>query len=258
MSMGLHSGLLAREGFAHAFFTRAGGVSGPPYDTLNFSTGTGDDPEAVRTNWQRAAEHLGVDASHIYVLKQVHGRSHRVVRARDAQADLMSIPGDITVSRSATVACGVRTADCPAVLLADRRSGAVAAVHSGWRGTVRNAARAGVEALREIAGGSADIIAAIGPHIESCCFEVGDDVAAELAAASALGDAAVDDSRSKPHVTLRGILEEQLHAAGLDRSAIDHVRGCTYCRPELFHSYRRNGTLGGRLLAAIVVGVPKH
>ena len=258
MSMSLHSVLLEREGFAHAFFTRAGGVSQPPYDTLNFSTATGDDPEAVRTNWRRAAEHLGVDPSRIYVLKQVHGRSHRVVRAQDAQPDLVNTPGDITVSRSAGVACGVRTADCPAILLADRKSGAVAAIHSGWRGTVRNAARAGVEALRGIAGGAADIIAAVGPHIESCCFEVGDDVAAELAAASALGDAAIDDSRSKPHVKLRAILAEQLHAAGLDPDAIDHVRGCTYCRPDLFHSYRRNGALGGRLLAAIVVGSPEH
>ncbi|MBW2526762.1 MAG: peptidoglycan editing factor PgeF [Deltaproteobacteria bacterium] len=258
MSLGLRSDLLRREGFAHAFFTRRGGVSRPPYDQLNFSTGTGDDPAAVRANWELAADHLGVSAARIYVLKQVHGRSHRTLRGDEAQEELMRTPGDITVSRAADVACAVRTADCPAILLADRRSGAVAACHSGWRGTVRNVAQAGLDALREVAGGSADVIAAIGPHIEDCCFEVGDDVAAELAAASPIGEAVVDRSRPRAHVDLRRIIEAQLRQAGLAPDAIDHVRGCTHCDPARFHSYRRNGKLGGRLMAAIVVRGRSH
>lgn len=256
MSLGLQSDLLRREGFAHAFFTRRGGVSRPPYDTLNFSTTTGDDPAAVRDNWRRAAGDLAVAMDRIFVLQQVHGRDHRVVAEHDRPADLSQTVGDITVSRTVGVACAVRTADCPAILLGDRRSGAVAAVHSGWRGTVRNAAGAGVDALRGVAATPPDIVAAIGPHIERCCFEVGEDVAAELAEATSLGQAVVDRTGSKPHVALRRILHQQLLEAGVPPSAIDHVPGCTCCQPDLFHSYRRNGKQGGRMLAAIVVRSP--
>ena len=252
MSLALHSRLLDAAGFQHGFFTRQGGVSKPPWDTLNFSFTTGDDPAAVRSNWERAARHLGVDADRIYVLRQVHGIAHCVVTGDEAPHTVMGQAGDIAMSQVGGVACGVRTADCPAVLLADRRSGAVAAIHSGWRGTVAGAAAAGMAALRQLVGDAGDIVAAIGPHIEQCCFEVGDDVAQQLAEASQLGERAIDRSHPKPHVDLRGIIAAQLAATGLSPAAIEHVRGCTLCEPQRFHSYRRNGKRGGRLLAAIV------
>jgi copper oxidase (laccase) domain-containing protein len=95
-------------------------------------------------------------------------------------------------------------------------------------------------------------VAAVGPHIERCCFEVGEEVAAELAAASTLGRAALDELRPKPHVDLRRIIEAQLRATAPARLRVDHVPGCTACDAERFHSYRRNGPRGGRMLAAIV------
>jgi YfiH family protein len=170
----------------------------------------------------------------------------------DPEEVILSV-GDVTLSRSPGVACGVRSADCVPVLLADRRTGAVAAVHSGWRGTVAGAAPAGVAALRELVGGEEDLVAAVGPHIEACCFEVGDDVAAQLAGCSSAGESAVIRAPGrKTHVDLRRIVHAQLEAAGIAEGRIDDVRGCTVCDKERFHSYRRDGKVSGRLLSAIV------
>ena len=248
----LASAALTQAGFSHAFFTRAGGVSRPPWDTLNFAAGTGDDPAAVRKNFALAAQILGVTASRLYVVSQVHGVAARVIEEGEDREDVLRAIADITLSRAPGVACGVRTADCVPILIADRTSGAVAAIHSGWKGTVANVAAAGVRALRDLIGARGDFLAAIGPHIETCCFEVGADVAAELAACSSLGGAAVIPG-DKPHVNLRAIVRAQLEAEGLAATAIDDVRGCTVGDRDRFHSFRRDGKVGGRLLSAIVV-----
>jgi len=249
----LTSRLLARGGFRHAFFTRLGGVSQPPWDSLNFASSTGDDAEAVRENIARAAHILGVSPARLYFLSQVHGTASRELQGDEERDEVVRSVGDITLSRVAGVACGVRSADCVPILIGDRKSGAVVAIHSGWRGTVANATRAGVLALRRLIGGAGDLVAAIGPHIERCCFEVGPDVAAELAAASSLGREVVIEG-DRPHVDLRRVVRAQLEAEGLDAAVIDDVAGCTVCDAVRFHSYRRDGQQSGRLLSAIVAG----
>lgn len=245
----LTSPRLAAAGFRHAFFTRGGGVSAAPFATLNFFSGSGDDPAAVAENLARAAAALAVSPERVYFLSQVHGVDVRVIAGDEAREEVLHEQGDITLSRAAGVACGVRIADCAPVLLADRESGAVAAVHSGWRGTVEGAAVAGVTALRALVGQEGDVVAAIGPHIGACCFEVGDDVAQIIAERSGLGETVVDRSRPRPHVDLRRVIAHQLEAAGVE---VDHVAGCTVCDADRFHSYRRDGKVSGRMLAAIV------
>jgi len=252
MAQALYSEKLHDAGFAHGFFTRQGGVSVPPWDSLNFSFTTGDSQARVRENLRRAAEVLGVGPERIYFLTQVHGTTSRVIGPEDDGSAVRAEQGDITLSSSPAVACAVRMADCAPVLLADRRSGAAAAVHAGWRGVAAGVVTAALAALRALAADELDLIAAVGPHIERCCFEVGEDVAAELARASGLGEQAVDRSRPKPHVDLRQIIAAQLRAAAGAHAVVDHVRGCTVCESARFHSYRRNGKRGGRMLAAIV------
>jgi hypothetical protein len=259
----LTSSLLLAAGFCHAFFTRLGGVSQPPWDSLNFAASVGDDPLAVAENLRRAASALGLTPERLYFLSQVHGSAYRVLEGTEDWEEVVRSVGDITLSRTAGVGCGIRTADCVPVLLADRRSGAVAAVHSGWRGTAARIAGTGVRALRDLIGGNegSELIAAIGPHIEPCCFEVGEDVARELAGASSAGESAVlwgEHSSSegaqaaKPRVDLRRIVRAQLEEAGLDPASIDDVRGCTVCDRDRFHSFRRDRDRSGRLLSAIV------
>jgi hypothetical protein len=250
----LHAPGLLASGFTHAFFTRRGGVSLPPWDTLDFAVSTGDAPEHVRENRARAAAALGVEAEALHYLSQVHGIAHRVLTAADRCEDVVREVGDITLSAVSRLACGVRTADCAPVLVADRRSGAVCAIHSGWRGTVQDVVGAGVAALRALVGGPLDACAAIGPHIERCCFEVGGDVAAQLAAASTAGEAVVLRGADgvRPRVDMRPILRAQLEAAGVSPDAIEDVAGCTVCDRPRFFSFRRDGARSGRLLSAIV------
>ncbi len=246
------SELLSRAGFAHAFFARRGGVSPAPWSSLNFAASSGDDLERVAENLRRAAALLGIASDRLYFLSQVHGVDHVLLDGSEAQGEVLRREGDVTLAVVPGVGCGVRSADCAPVLVGDRASGAVVAIHSGWRGTTLNVAGAGIAALRDRVGGSGDLVAAIGPHIEACCFEVGDDVASELASCSTAGARAVERRDGKAHVNLRAIIHAQLEAAGLASDDIDDVRGCTVCEPERFHSYRRDGKVSGRLLSAIV------
>jgi len=156
-------------------------------------------------------------------------------------------------SLAAQVACGVKVADCVPILVADRRSGAVLAIHSGWQGTAVNVAAASVTALRGVLGASGDLLAAIGPHIEVCCFEVGDDVAERLRSSAPAADAVDRRQGARPHVNLRRIVRAQLSALGLHEEAIEDVGGCTKCDKARFFSYRRDGENSGRMLAAIAV-----
>lgn len=252
----LTSGLLTEAGFRHAFFSRVGGVSLPPFDTLNFLAAVGDDALAVAENRRRAALWLGIDSSRLYFLSQVHGTEARELLGNEDWDSVVRSVGDITLSKAAGVGCAVRSADCVPVLIADRKSYAVCAVHSGWKGTVGRAAAAGLMALRRLIGGEGDWVAAIGPHIERCCFEVGQDVAEALCKASKLGEQALIAGRdnANPKIDLRAIVRSQLMEAGVSEVSIDDVRGCTMCNPHQFFSYRRDREKSGRLLSAIVAG----
>jgi polyphenol oxidase len=247
----LTSPLLSRAGFRHAFFTRRGGVSEGAFRSLNFSVSAGDDPARVAENLFRAGHALGVDAERIYFLSQVHGRAVECADGSEPRDAFVLRQGDIVVGARSNLACAVRSADCVPVLLADRVSGAVAAVHAGWRGVAGRAVEAGVVSLKQLVGGPTQLIAAIGPHISLDSFEVSEEVASELLAASP--DAAVvDRSKRRPHVDLRRIVRAQLASLGLEPSAIDDVWGCTVRDEAQFFSFRRDGQASGRLLSAIV------
>ena len=242
--------MLREAGFRHAFFTRNGGVSEGAYHSLNFSIAAGDSPPHVSQNLQRAASALGVTAARLHFLSQVHGDVTHTLNGSEVQSELIQVEGDALVSRAAGLACGVRSADCVPVLLADRNSGAVAAAHAGWRGAACGIVSSAVEALRAISP-HPDLLAAIGPHISLAAFEVSEDVATTLLKAS--HDAhIVERSRAKPHVDLRRMLHAELHALGLPDAAIDDVWGCTMLEPARFFSFRRDGRASGRHLSAIV------
>jgi polyphenol oxidase len=251
----LTSPLLARAGFRHAFFTRQGGASQGPFESLSFSTAVGDDPQHVEENLRRAGVLLGVDPEHILYLSQVHGRVARFYTTPQLRSATITLEGDAIGGSEPHSAYGVRSADCVPVLLADELSGAVMAIHAGWRGVAGGAVQAGVERLRQNLPLTGRLLAAVGPHISSAAFEVSDEVAAELLAAcpgnspSALLRPA---GREKPHVDLRFIVTQQLLSLGLEASAIDHVGGCTLLEPELYFSFRRDGKRSGRHLSAIV------
>jgi YfiH family protein len=247
----LQSPVLLGAGFRHGFFTRRGGASTGPYATLNFSAAVGDSPASVETNLTRAAAALGVARERLYYLTQVHGAAVIEVTGDEVASTVAVREGDALVARGADVACGVRVADCVPVLLGDAATGAVAAVHAGWRGVVADVVGAAVAALRRETEGAAGLVAAIGPHISEAAFEVGEEVAQQLDAVAPEAAAVQRVAGQKPRVALRALVRAQLLRAGLRASDIDDVAGCTFTEPERFFSFRRDGPRSGRHLAAI-------
>jgi polyphenol oxidase len=232
--------MLSAAGFGHAFFTR----------TMSFGAAL-PDAETIAANFRVAAGALGVEPAQLYVVTQVHGRSVVSVRGDEDRHHVLVQRADAIVTRAAGVACGVRTADCVPVLVADRTSGAVAAIHSGWQGTEKDVVGAAVAALTTEAGGEPDLVAAIGPHIRTCCFEVGEDVAGRLAACSTARDVVDKTLGARPHVDLAKVVQAQLIRAGVPENAIDDVPGCTMHDADRFFSFRRKRDKSGRMLAAI-------
>lgn len=247
----LKSALLSDAGFVHGFFTREGGVSEEPYASLNTTTVTGDDPAHVDENLRRIARALDVTPSRLYFLTQVHGIDCVEVDGSQPHDAVLALHGDTVVARasSAPLACAVRTADCVPVLLGCLDTGAVAACHAGWKGCARGALLEAVLALR--ARGATRLVAAIGPHISLTSFEVSEDVAAELLAASP-DKTVVDRSHERPHVDLRKMARAQLESLDIALDAIDDVPGCTVLDVARFFSFRRDRERSGRLLSAIV------
>lgn len=261
----LRSTLLERAGVVHGFNLRTGGVSQGPYASLNLGRSVGDDPEHVAENLRRFARAAGYDPLALFTTSQVHGADVRVVAGSDDRSATRNIEADVLVAPAGGIAIAVRTADCIPLLVHSPDSGAVAAIHAGWRGVVRGAVEAGVQALIQIgdeaprrsAGAIAlkdvpqRLQAAIFPHIGACCFEVGDDVAQQLASLHPVPWSVVDRSREKPHVDLAEIVRAKLVALGLRADHVERVAGCTRCQPERFFSFRRDGQRSGRHAAVI-------
>lgn len=210
------------------FFTRLGGVSEPPFDSLNVSVKVGDDREAVSENLARIRGVL--DESPTAWVRQVAGDG--VVRVEEAgfvgEADALLTDRD-------DLALVVAVADCvPVALVGDQE---VAMVHSGWRGTISGIAG---KAAGEMAG---DVRAYIGPCIRRCCYEVSEELAEDFA--RRFGPEVVSGRNLSLPAAITAALEEQ----GVEE--VYDLGLCTGCRPDLFYSHRKQGPLTGRSLAAV-------
>lgn len=252
----LRAPTFAKLGITHGFSLRTGGHSAPPFDSLNVARAVGDEPSAVRRNLQSLAQGIGYVPEALFELSQVHGNVARTVVHRDDPIAVRQEEGDVLVAIEPGLPIGIRIADCIAALIWDPRSGAVAGVHAGWRGVVARAADAAIERLvREAKADPGALRVATFPHIRACCFEVGDDVAATIAAASNATDV-IDHTHAKAHVHLWPVLQAQLLERGVAAEHIEDVPGCTHCEPQRFFSFRRDGKRSGRHLAVIVSGLP--
>jgi len=195
--------------------------------------------EASRRRVGQALEPHG----RLHLMKQVHG-------AHVLRAPWEGTPeADAATASEAGLILGVETADCLPVLLVDPRRQAVAAAHAGWRGTAAGVAGRAVQAL--VAAGSAppDLLAALGPGIGPCCYEVGDELRAVFGPYG--GEFFHPGPRGRAHLDVRSANRRQLVEAGLRPDRIHDVDECTYCREDLYHSYRREGTGGGRMISFV-------
>ena len=238
----LHSEALdGIPGILHAFSTRRG-------ERNDFSLGPAASPNPmIQTNRVRFVAAAGAPGWPIMKLKQVH--SGIVVDIDDTSAANAAIEGDAAVTSLTGVILGVQTADCVPILIADSKGSAVAAIHAGWRGTAARIAETTIARLvKKFQLDPKALIASIGPHIGACCYEVGEEVLAEMPDPSSVER---QPDWAKPHLNLAMANLQQLLRAGLPEAQIEMSSLCTRCREDLFHSYRRDGKRMGHMLSVI-------
>ena len=241
---------------AHLFTTR-------PWRLGSTSTVGADD------GWGEVAGAMRVDATHLARLHQVHGAAF-VLAASGGDALPLA---DIHLTRDTALALAVQTADCLPILLADTRTAAVAAAHAGWRGLAARVPEVVVGALaRQFDSRPSDLVAAIGPSIGACCYEVGGGVRDAMSGAGfserelerwffdAPQPTAINPSLSAVRTERRAhhwffdgwsAARAQLERAGVPAGQIHIAALCTASHPDLFCSYRRDGSPAGRMAAAI-------
>lgn len=235
-----------------AFSLRTGGCSPAPFESLNFSAQHGDTQENVDRNLQLFGSHLGIDAARIATCRQVHGDDVAVldrVPTKSPHADAM-------VSAVPNVYLGIKTADCVPILMIDRARRISAAVHAGWRGTVKRITRKVVLLMKErFHCREEDIVAALGPAIRGCCYEVGDAVLVPFSQNVPDGDRFIatvqrhDPQRAVRTVDLVETNRSELIRQGIPEQNIHDVGMCTCCSSEFLFSYRRDGEVSGRHLS---------
>lgn len=249
--------ILAEEGFIAAFTTRKGGWSPPPYDGLNMGFGVPDLPANVRSNRLAVLSELGLEPSLSTAMRQVHGRNIVKVTEENAGSGgldhLTAFPGCDGMFTDVRGAALIATyADCVPVIVADVAKRAIGVVHAGWKGTHLKAACALAEGMGFERGRASDFIAAIGPGIGPCCYEIGEDVASLLRVAGA-EDALMAQENGKSRADLGAMNAFQLLSMGFSGGNIVSYRGCTSCEEELFFSHRRDRGRTGRCAAVAAV-----
>jgi YfiH family protein len=243
------------------------------FTTRGWTLGSAPDGDRA-AGWEEVARVLGLDVAQLARAHQVHGASVVVHRADEPQRVAETLQqADVIVSDNPALAPTIQAADCVPLLIADRRTGVVAAAHAGWRGLAARVPEVAVQALaHEFGSRPADLVAVAGPSIGACCYEVGADVRdaftrggfadALLAGWFFAAPQPTDRNPSMPglpdtprshHRFFDGwaATRHQLEDAGIPRQQI-HIAGlCTASHSQLLCSYRRDGSSAGRLAAAI-------
>lgn len=223
---------------AHFGFTdRWGGVSAAPYEELNLGGAVGDDPGSVRTNRELAAEALGVDPARVVWMNQVHGADAVVVDEPWGDRPVPEVDAVVTARRG--LALAVLTADCVPVLLADPVAGVAAAAHAGRPGLVAGVVLAAVRAMTGLGADPARIVARTGPAVCGRCYEVPEDMRADVAAVEPAAHA--ETSWGTPAVDVVAGVHAQLERLGVSGAGRSPV--CTRESDDHF-SYRRDRTTG--------------
>jgi YfiH family protein len=224
----------ADPGCSLAFSTRRGGVSGPPWDTLDLGLSSGDRPESVLENRRRLLVSHGLDPAALATAGQVHGSTIRTVTRPGHEPGCDAL---LTLTRGVTLA--VATADCMSLLYT--APGTIAAAHAGWRGAAAGLPATTLDALCAAAGVPArEAHVALGPCIRVCCYEIGPDVARRFPAST------VRTVDGRPHLDLPGAARIQLLEAGLPPEAFEDTGACTACERDWYFSHRRDAGHTGR------------
>ena len=244
---------LERERFTNGFSTRGGGTSAMPELSLNLAGFNEDSAENILENRRRFLK-LFPGKWALAGCWQVHGADVRLIKdasdakpAEDARGE--TVYCDAIVSDARGVLAGVKTADCVPILIADPVTGAYAAIHAGWRGTLARVALKGIEQMkREYGTETENVIVAVGPAAGACCYEVGTDVIDAFGAEFPQEISLFKPTRrNHACIDLLCANRNQLTGAGVNPANIFTAPLCTMCRTDLFFSYRREKSVYGKV-----------
>ena len=247
---------LERAGFVNGFSTRLGGVSKFASNALNLAYFKSDDKENVAENRRRFLKAIHAEAATVITARQTHSTERCFIETME-QAHGPQPDCDAMTTKLAGVLLAIQTADCLPVLIADTKSGAIAAIHAGWRGTAGRITERTVADLMLNGANPRDCIAALGPAACVECYEVGDDVIERYKKEFGYWRNLFTTFKEggKAHLDVRAANVQQLKFCGFLQEHIHVAPHCTMHQNELFFSYRREGRVQssgtGRLLSVI-------
>ena len=263
----------AFPGLQHAVLTRLGGVSPKPWDSLNLGWTVGDAREHVEANYRRWASAFGLKREDLTTTWQVHG--NRVLVADDAHRGGSLGKADALITNTPGIPLVQRYADCTPIMLYDPVRHACGIAHAGWRGVVARCAEAAVRAMQaEFGCDPADMVAAVGPAIGPCCYEVGEEVAQAIRATQRhperlltpalqlptsdlrprtpdFGPRTSDSHHTAYFLDLWEANAQQLRDAGVGHIEVAQI--CTACHRDIFFSHRGDKGRSGRFGAFIML-----
>jgi hypothetical protein len=240
----------------HFVSTRMGGVSLPPYHTLNLGLHTADNPEHVLANRALLAGETGIGTHNFVYASQVHSGDVKIIDATAiADGVLTQNPRtDATITALPGICLMVMVADCVPIILFDPVKRVSAVIHAGWRGTVRFIVSNTIRAMVEHFGcNPAEIMAGIGPSIGPCCYEVGEEVTDFVKQSFGTTESYLvpRENSPRPHFDLWYANRKQLLDQGVKPENIELSALCTHCHPDIFFSSRASSGITGRFAAGI-------
>ncbi|NBD34999.1 MAG: peptidoglycan editing factor PgeF [Chloroflexi bacterium] len=234
----------------HAILTRLGGVSAPPFDSLNLGGGLGDDPAAVRENHRRVFAALDIAREQVVSPHQVHGK--HVVRVTAAEGGSLIPETDALITDTPGLALMLRFADCTPVLFYDPVQHAAGLAHAGWRGTAAGVAPATVQRMAaEFGSRPADLWAGIGPAIGPAHYAVGSEVVTAIAQSLPTGAQVAERRDGQWYLDLPGAVALQLRSNGIERVARSGL--CTFGHTEEWYSHRGEDGRTGRFGVVVML-----
>ena len=232
---------LEKAGFVNAFSTRLGGVSSLPLNALSLSYFKGDSKDNTDENRRRFLKAINAEHASIITARQTHSTERCTVESKQ-EADVPPLECDALITRLKGVLLGIQTADCLPILIGDVKSGVVAAIHAGWRGTAGRITERTVSDLMLVHGvNPRDCVAALGPAACVDCYEVGEDVIERYKKEFGYWRNLLVNFKEngKAHLDVRAANVQQLRFCGFSDDRIHLSEYCTMHQNDLFFSYRR-------------------
>jgi polyphenol oxidase len=237
---------LEAHGLTHAFTTRHGGLSNPPYESFNLAFHVGDDPLHVRQNQQLLSDALGYDLERLVYMRQIHSNIVHIVNENDRFNHPPECDALITNQKNTPLM--IMSADCIPIILYDPIQHVIAVVHAGRAGAFLNIIQTCIHTMQSaFTCNVTDIIAVLGPSIHGCCYEINQDIASE---AKRLGYADMITRKACGiYLHVNHIVTKQLQDIGVNEACIEELSYCTSCHNERFFSYRADKHTTGRIAA---------